>query len=311
MARKKVLLRYIQNAVSRKASSIKRRRSLLKKVEELSILCNVTACIVVYGEDPNEQPMYWPDEHEQVEEILWRFHACPDDKKKLVTDESFVEEMIVKYRTTLKRVRRTTNEHQMQDMMYLIYFEKYCHTEFQMNELLELRGFTVEKIRDLLRKGEFMAENEDVPPPPSPLPPGVPPTPPPPPPPPTFLGRLFFVGVQGYPTEEAQAMPPNPLLNISGYGSRLFPGWNFEVGGGSGTANDPNCDVVFGYGLLIPTGPAFPFQESSGCGGYLGDIPGIQVLMPPGTEASAGSAAPKSAAEEADDPIRGCGRSSH
>ncbi|KAM0827534.1 hypothetical protein ACQ4PT_068149 [Festuca glaucescens] len=47
MARKKVTLQYIPNDSTRRGTFKKRRRGLMKKASELSILCDVKACVVV------------------------------------------------------------------------------------------------------------------------------------------------------------------------------------------------------------------------------------------------------------------------
>ncbi|QCD77902.1 Transcription factor [Vigna unguiculata] len=49
MSRRKVQLTFIANNSDRKASYIKRKKSLLKKTEEISTLCGVEACTIVYG----------------------------------------------------------------------------------------------------------------------------------------------------------------------------------------------------------------------------------------------------------------------
>ena len=61
MTRRKTKLTFIANDTERKTSYKKRKKSLLKKTEELSTLCGIEACAIVYGPD-DPQPETWPSE---------------------------------------------------------------------------------------------------------------------------------------------------------------------------------------------------------------------------------------------------------
>ncbi|KAI9177945.1 hypothetical protein LWI28_020931 [Acer negundo] len=72
MTRKKVMkLCYIANDSTRKVTFNKRKKGLLKKVSELSILCGIDACAIVYS-PYNNQPDVWPSHHE-VQRIVSQF----------------------------------------------------------------------------------------------------------------------------------------------------------------------------------------------------------------------------------------------
>ncbi|KAG8051966.1 hypothetical protein GUJ93_ZPchr0001g30879 [Zizania palustris] len=59
MARKKISLQRIANNSNRRATFRKRRKGLIKKTSELATLCDVDACLVIYGEG-DSQPEVWP-----------------------------------------------------------------------------------------------------------------------------------------------------------------------------------------------------------------------------------------------------------
>ncbi|CAN0925113.1 Agamous-like MADS-box protein AGL80 [Linum grandiflorum] len=59
MTMKKVKLVYITNDSSRKATFNKRKKGLMKKVSELSTLCGIQACAIVFS-PYEEQPETWP-----------------------------------------------------------------------------------------------------------------------------------------------------------------------------------------------------------------------------------------------------------
>ncbi|KAG8042868.1 hypothetical protein GUJ93_ZPchr0310g6560 [Zizania palustris] len=57
MARKKISLQRIANNSNRRATFRKRRKGLIKKTSELATLCDVDACLVIYGEGDSQPEM--------------------------------------------------------------------------------------------------------------------------------------------------------------------------------------------------------------------------------------------------------------
>nr|AIZ95382.1 MADS36 [Erycina pusilla] len=104
MARKKVTLAYITNDATRRATLKKRRRGMLKKVNELSILCGVPACAVVYSPQC-DQPEVFPSE-EEAKRILTDLANLPeiDKNKKMVNQSSFLEQRLVKLSQQVRSV---------------------------------------------------------------------------------------------------------------------------------------------------------------------------------------------------------------
>jgi hypothetical protein len=96
MARKKVKLAFITNDSRRKATYKKRKTGLMKKVYELSTLCDVDACAIVYR--PNEaQPEVWPNNMGALR-VLAKFKRMPEieQSKKMMDQESFIKQRITK-----------------------------------------------------------------------------------------------------------------------------------------------------------------------------------------------------------------------
>ncbi|KAI4369135.1 hypothetical protein MLD38_017618 [Melastoma candidum] len=85
MARTNLRIRYIEDRAARNASINKRLQDLLRKVEELSILCDVQACVVFCGEDRDEAPVHWPNDRSEVEQVLGRYLACPKEERLELT----------------------------------------------------------------------------------------------------------------------------------------------------------------------------------------------------------------------------------
>ncbi|CAN6282358.1 unnamed protein product [Urochloa humidicola] len=110
MARKKVTLQWIANDSTRRATFKKRRKGLMKKASELATLCDVDACVVVYG-DGEAQPEVWPDVP-KVAEVLARFRAMPelDQCKKMMDMEGFLGQRVEKLREQLGKLQRENRE---------------------------------------------------------------------------------------------------------------------------------------------------------------------------------------------------------
>ena len=110
MARKKVSLQWIANDSTRRVTFKKRRKGLMKKASELATLCDVDACVVVYGEG-EAQPEVWPDVA-RAARVLARFRAMPelDQCKKMMDMEGFLGQLIDKHREQLHKARRENRE---------------------------------------------------------------------------------------------------------------------------------------------------------------------------------------------------------
>ncbi|XP_062173738.1 agamous-like MADS-box protein AGL80 [Alnus glutinosa] len=118
MTRKKVKLAYITNDSSRKATFKKRKKGLLKKVSELSTLCGIETCAIIYS--PYEpQPELWPSPM-GVQRAIARLKTMPeaDQSKKMVNQESFLRQRITKAQEQLKKQQRENREKEMTQVMY-------------------------------------------------------------------------------------------------------------------------------------------------------------------------------------------------
>ncbi|XP_010909405.1 agamous-like MADS-box protein AGL80 [Elaeis guineensis] len=118
MARKKVNLAWIANDSTRRATFKKRRKGLMKKVSELATLCDVKACVIVYG--PQEpQPEVWPSVPE-VTRVLARFKSMPEMEqcKKMMNQEGFLRQRVAKQQEQLRKQERENRELETMLLMY-------------------------------------------------------------------------------------------------------------------------------------------------------------------------------------------------
>ncbi|KAK1312350.1 Agamous-like MADS-box protein AGL80 [Acorus calamus] len=117
MARKKVKLALIANDSARKATFNKRKKGLIKKVSELSVLCGVSACAVVYG--PYEaRPIVWPSAQD-AQRVLARLKSLPEmeQNKKMMNQEAFLRQRVAKLREQVKRQERENREEELKELM--------------------------------------------------------------------------------------------------------------------------------------------------------------------------------------------------
>ncbi|GAA0140055.1 hypothetical protein Leryth_023109 [Lithospermum erythrorhizon] len=118
MARQKVKLAFIVNDSQRKATFKKRRKGLMKKVSELSTLCGIDACAIIYSPYEN-QPDVWPN-HLGVHRVLEQFRRMPEmeQNKKMVNNEGFIRQRTVKANEQLKKQLRDNREKDVTMLMY-------------------------------------------------------------------------------------------------------------------------------------------------------------------------------------------------
>ncbi|XP_020202577.1 agamous-like MADS-box protein AGL80 [Cajanus cajan] len=133
MARKKMKLAYISDDTARKVTYKKRKKGVIKKVSELTILCGIPACAII-SSPFDSQPEVWPSP-EGAKEVIQRYlNASVLDQSKNVNQESFIMQRIVKTRDQLKKQRHDNDEKEMNLSLF-----KYMQGEPLPNTAEELK----------------------------------------------------------------------------------------------------------------------------------------------------------------------------
>ena len=115
MARKKVKLQWIMNDTARRTTYKKRVKSLMKKVMELSTLCGVEACAIIYSPyDP--QPEAWASPMEAVR-VIGEFKCRPDQTKKRLDQEIYTRERVAKAKEQVVKQQKKNMRMEMQNLM--------------------------------------------------------------------------------------------------------------------------------------------------------------------------------------------------
>ncbi|WVZ07494.1 hypothetical protein V8G54_020840 [Vigna mungo] len=159
MTRKKVKLAFIVNDSARKATFKKRKKGLMKKVSELSTLCGIDACAIVYSPyDP--QPEVWPSPM-GVQRVLAKFRRMPEleQSKKMVNQESFLRQRILKAKDQLKKQRKDNREKEMTQLMFQYLSAGKIMHNISMVDLNDLAWLIDQNLKDINRRIEVLTKN--------------------------------------------------------------------------------------------------------------------------------------------------------
>ncbi|KAI3502059.1 hypothetical protein L1887_30090 [Cichorium endivia] len=156
MTRKKVKLAFIVNDSARKATYKKRKKGLMKKVNELSTLCDIDACAIIYS--PYEaQPEVWP-ENNRVQHVLAQFLRIPEMErsKNMLDNESFIRKQINKTNGQLKKQMKENREKEMTEVMYQCLTGKGSIANLSLPDLNDLGGLVDQTLKDISRRIESL-----------------------------------------------------------------------------------------------------------------------------------------------------------
>ncbi|XP_047306558.1 agamous-like MADS-box protein AGL80 [Impatiens glandulifera] len=118
MARKKVKLTYIVNDTMRKITFKKRKVGVVKKLDEITTLCGIEACTVIYSAF-DSQPLVWPS-IDEAKRLITKFKSFSkvDQVKRNVNQESFTRQMLEKMEEKLKKQKRENHHKEMTQIMF-------------------------------------------------------------------------------------------------------------------------------------------------------------------------------------------------
>lgn len=150
---KKIKLALMANENLRALSLKKRRSGLVKKVKELTILCDVKACLIMFS--PKEAvPMVWPSA-EAARNLLNDFNALPDflKKKNETTLESYLKEKTWKVHENLSKTQKGNMEGKIDQLMVqLNCFRSRKVDDLDVKEIYSLISFSKDGIMHLRKK---------------------------------------------------------------------------------------------------------------------------------------------------------------
>ncbi|KAL8236587.1 hypothetical protein R6Q59_017668 [Mikania micrantha] len=112
MTRSMVKYRFIEDERARNVTLRKRKASLLKKISELKILCDVDACLVMYEKDDGPADM-WPSSSE-AHRVIQRFKESRLWSANAMQDHScFLQKSIARMKKHIEREKEKNLKHLM------------------------------------------------------------------------------------------------------------------------------------------------------------------------------------------------------
>ncbi|KAI3898558.1 hypothetical protein MKX03_021168 [Papaver bracteatum] len=157
MGRAKLDMKLISNLKKRRETYQKRKIGLKKKLNEFTILCNVPACMILYGPNQGDRPVEvetWPADIDEVNSIIERYRQVPEeDKQKRRLDlYDFFQERKKKTEADLGKLRKEHDEFQYFDDQF-----KGLAVE-QLQQVLQRLGSKMESVDERIKQ----KKNQDM-----------------------------------------------------------------------------------------------------------------------------------------------------
>ncbi|QHO10740.1 Agamous-like MADS-box protein [Arachis hypogaea] len=145
--KRRVKLQLIDDMNSRKATFRKRRAGLLKKLEQLAILCDIQACIAIFSPG-DKSPTVWPSV-EEAKEIVERFEEIPESERssRMVTHPEYRKQKVIWMEKQLEKLKKLNDQKEMDIFMHQIYNEHRPVTDFSDDELDRFLTYVDDKLK--------------------------------------------------------------------------------------------------------------------------------------------------------------------
>ncbi|KAG0530548.1 hypothetical protein BDA96_05G196200 [Sorghum bicolor] len=163
MARKKVNLQWISNDSTRRATYKRCSESLEKKASELTTLCGIKLCVVVYGQG-EAQPKVWPS-NEEAKDLLMKFNRRLDvsSLKKTKNQEEFLQSRSLKLHEQVSKLDLENREHETLDLLHdSMVGGRPGFIGTDKGELLSLKDMVDMKMRKIEARLQQLAVGEEV-----------------------------------------------------------------------------------------------------------------------------------------------------
>ena len=140
MGRSRLPLELIPKEKSRKITFQKRTMGLKKKTYEISTLCGVDACVIIYSrssDDRSTEPIFWPSNPDEVKSIINRYKEHCKEERSLKTQDlsGFFEERTKKIQKKLSKLGHHGGDN-----------SKFPTFDDRLNDL------SADQLRDLMKK---------------------------------------------------------------------------------------------------------------------------------------------------------------
>ncbi|KAK7278065.1 hypothetical protein RJT34_23088 [Clitoria ternatea] len=156
MTRKKVKLAYITDVTARKATFKKRKKGIIKKVSELSILCGIQACAIITNPFDSKTEV-WPDP-EGTRHIIERYRSTFTlDESKNVNQESFNTQRVAKAQDYVKKQRQKNREKEMTLAMFQYLKSGILPQQVNYEDLKDLERLIEKNLKQIMNRIEALS----------------------------------------------------------------------------------------------------------------------------------------------------------
>lgn len=158
MTRQKLKLAFIANAAKRKAVCKKRKKGLMKKMVELTTLCDVDACAVIHSSELNSQPEFWPNKSE-AERVVEEFKSLPQRQQtnRMYDQRKFMRKRIAKAKKDLQKVQRANREMELTNVMFDCLAGRSGFENLGLEDLDSLQRVVDQKLYDIEKRMESLS----------------------------------------------------------------------------------------------------------------------------------------------------------
>ena len=156
-------LQWISNNATRRATYKRRSQGLEKKASELTTLCGIKLCVVMYGQG-EAQPKVWPSD-EEAKELLMKFNSTLDvsSLKKTKNREEFLHSRSLKLHEQVSKLDLENRERETLDLLHdSMYGGRPGLIGTDKDELLSLRDMVEMKMRKIKARLQQLVVGERV-----------------------------------------------------------------------------------------------------------------------------------------------------
>ncbi|KAL6993956.1 hypothetical protein U1Q18_012065 [Sarracenia purpurea var. burkii] len=128
----------------------------MKKLNELTILCAIEACTIIFS-PYNAEPDVWPS-HLGVQRVIARFRKMPEfeQNKKMTNQESFTRQRLNKEEGHLRKLHKENLYKEMTIVMYQCFIGEMMITHLSMLDLNDLGSLLNQKTREIERRLQYL-----------------------------------------------------------------------------------------------------------------------------------------------------------
>ncbi|CAN6866598.1 hypothetical protein Bca4012_046859 [Brassica carinata] len=165
MGRPKVKLAWVEERKRRATVCQRRMKELIQMAEELTIVCDMSACLVFYNRN-NGKLVAWPS-LEEAQSLIDCYNALPETERNMNADDeesSFIKTITKEIEKKLELSRKAVEELKMDNLMLQIKNGSRMIADLSQTEIEKLKSYASKKIayydRELRKQHPNTSGNE-------------------------------------------------------------------------------------------------------------------------------------------------------